>query len=109
MSSAPAVSTADFDAEVLQSNQPVLVDFWATWCPPCRALAPTVDALAEEYQGKAKIVKLDTDAEPEISDRYGIRSIPTLLVFKNGEKVGEMVGAYPKAAIAALLDEALAS
>ena len=108
MSSATVVTSSDFEQEVLQSEQPVLVDFWAPWCPPCRALAPTVDAVALEYAGKAKIVKLDIDEEPEIADRYGIRSIPTLLVFKGGEKVGELVGAYPKATITSLLDEAIA-
>ena len=107
MSSAVTVTRGDFEQEVLQSDQPVLVDFWATWCPPCRALAPTVDAIAQEYAGRAKIVKLDTDEEPEIAERYGIRSIPTLLVFKSGQKVGELVGAYPKATITDLLDEAL--
>ncbi len=107
MSQAAVVTRSDFEQEVLQSAQPVLVDFWAPWCPPCRALAPTVDAVAQEYAGKAKIVKLDIDDEPEIADRYGIRSIPTLLVFKDGQKVGELVGAYPKATITGLLDQAL--
>ena len=107
MSSATAVTRSDFEQAVLESEVPVLVDFWATWCPPCRAIAPTVDAIAAEYQGKAKVVKLDIDEEPEIADRYGVRSIPTLIVFKNGEKSGELVGAYPKAAISGLIDQAL--
>jgi thioredoxin 1 len=107
MSSAPAVTRSDFDTQVLQSDQPVLVDFWATWCPPCRALAPVLDAVAQDYQGKAKIVKIDIDAEPEIADRYGIRSIPTLILFKNGEKVSELVGAHPKKTLSRLLDSAL--
>jgi thioredoxin 1 len=107
MSSAPAVTRSDFETQVLQSDQPVLVDFWAAWCPPCRALAPTLDAVAGDYEGKAKIVKVDIDAEPEIADRYGIRSIPTLILFKNGSQVSELVGAHPKATITQLLDDAL--
>ncbi len=107
MSSAAVVTRSDFETQVLQSEVPVLVDFWATWCPPCRALAPTMDAVAAEYAGKAKIVKIDIDEEPEIADRYGIRSIPTLILFKDGDKVNEMVGAYPKDAIARLIDAAL--
>ena len=92
MSNASAVTTADFEKEVLQSDVPVLVDFWAPWCPPCRAIAPTLDALADEYQGKAKIVKVDVDDEPEVASRYGISSIPALLLFKGGEQVGQLVG-----------------
>jgi thioredoxin 1 len=92
MSSATAVSTADFDKEVLQSEVPVLVDFWAVWCGPCRAIAPTVDAVAEEYAGKAKVVKLNVDENPDIAGRYGVQSIPTLIIFKDGKKVGELVG-----------------
>ena len=92
MSAAAAVSTADFDKEVLQSEQPVLVDFWAVWCGPCRAIAPTVDAVAQEYAGKAKVVKLNVDESPEIAGRYGVMSIPTLMIFKGGQKVGELVG-----------------
>ncbi len=92
MSAAAAVSTADFDKEVLQSEQPVLVDFWAVWCGPCRAIAPAVDAVAEEYSGKAKVYKLNVDDSPEIAGRYGVMSIPTLMIFKGGQKVGELVG-----------------
>ncbi len=92
MSAAAAVSTADFDKEVLQSETPVLVDFWAVWCGPCRAIAPTVDAVAQEYAGKAKVVKLNVDESPEIAGRYGVMSIPTLMIFKGGQKVGELVG-----------------
>jgi thioredoxin 1 len=107
MSNASAVTTADFEQEVLHSDVPVLVDFWAPWCPPCRAIAPTLDAIAEEYQGKAKIVKVDVDDEPEVAARYGISSIPALLLFKGGEQVGQLVGAHPKANIAKLISEAV--
>jgi thioredoxin 1 len=92
MSAAAAVSTADFDKEVLQAEQPVLVDFWAVWCGPCRAIAPAVDAVADEYAGKAKVLKLNVDDSPEIAGRYGVQSIPTLMIFKGGQKVGELVG-----------------
>lgn len=92
MSAAAAVSTADFDKTVLQSDQPVLVDFWAVWCGPCRAIAPAVDAVAEEYAGKAKVYKLNVDENQEIAARYNVMSIPTLIIFKGGQKVGELVG-----------------
>ena len=107
MSNASAVTTADFEKEVLQSDVPVLVDFWAPWCPPCRAIGPTLDALADEYQGKAKVVKVDVDDEPEVASRYGVSSIPALLLFKGGEQVGQLVGAHPKANIASLITNAL--
>ncbi len=97
----------DFENEVLNSDQVVLVDFWATWCGPCRAIAPTLETLADEYAGRAKIVKVDVDANPETAQRYGIRSIPTLFVFKNGEKVETIVGGRPKAELAAALDKHL--
>ena len=107
MSNASAVTTADFEKEVLQSDVPVLVDFWAPWCPPCRAIGPTLDALADEYQGKAKVVKVDVDDEPEVASRYGVSSIPALLLFKGGEQIGQLVGAHPKASIAKLITEAM--
>ena len=107
MSHASAVTTAEFEKEVLQSEVPVLVDFWAPWCPPCRAIGPTLDAIAEEYQGKAKIVKVDVDDEPEVASRYGVSSIPALLLFKGGEQVGQMIGAQPKTNIVNLISEAL--
>lgn len=97
----------DFENEVLNSDQVVLVDFWATWCGPCRAIAPTLETLADEYAGRAKIVKVDVDANPETAQRYGIRSIPTLFVFKNGEKVETIVGGRPKAELVVALDKHL--
>ena len=92
----PAVSGADFDTEVLQSPVPVLVDFWAVWCGPCKAVTPSVEQLANEYAGKLKVVKVDVDDNMEISSRYGIQSIPTLMLFKDGQPVERLVGAYPK-------------
>src|SRR5665213_2572663 len=92
MSAAPTVTTAEFDKQVLEAEGPVLVDFWAVWCGPCRAIAPAVDAVAEEFTGRAKVFKLNVDENPEIAGRYGVQSIPTLIVFKGGQKVGELVG-----------------
>jgi len=102
MSNAQPVTTANFDAEVLKSSTPVLVDFWAPWCGPCRAVAPTVDALATEFAGRAKVVKVNTDEDQDIAVKYGVGSIPTLMVFKNGEMVERVVGNRPKPELAAL-------
>jgi thioredoxin 1 len=85
-------TTDNFDSQVLQSDLPVLVDFTATWCGPCKALAPIVDKLAEEYEGKIKVGKLDIDAQRSIAERYRIRSVPTVLVFRGGQKTGEQIG-----------------
>jgi thioredoxin 1 len=96
MGNAVAVTEQSFEAEVVQSSVPVLVDFWAAWCGPCRAIAPTVEELAGEYAGKLKVVKVEVDENPDVSGKYGVQSIPTLLVFKNGEVVERLIGAYPK-------------
>jgi thioredoxin 1 len=101
------VNDLNFDQEVLQSDMPVLVDFTASWCGPCRQIAPLVEQLAEEYQGKVKVTKLDIDDSPGTAQKLGIRGVPTLYVFKNGEVVGQQVGAVPKNAIAQMMDQAL--
>ena len=98
------VSDNTFDQEVLKSSRPVLVDFWAPWCGPCRMVAPVVEELAREYDGKVEFVKLNTDDNPNTAVKYGIRSIPTLLVFKGGEPVGQIVGFRPKSDLKQRLD-----
>ena len=100
-------SDSTFDQDVLKSDVPVLVDFWAPWCGTCRMVAPVVEDLAEEYDGRVKFVKLNTDENPMVASRYGIRSIPTLLVFKGGQQVGQIVGFRPKGDLAKRLDAAL--
>ena len=99
MSHAIAVNDGNFDQEVLKSPTPVLVDFWAAWCGPCKALGPTIDQIASEQVGKLKVVKVDVDENLEVSGRYGVLSIPTMALFKNGQIVEKIVGAYPKGAI----------
>ena len=94
--------------EVINSDKPVLVDFWAEWCGPCKMIGPLVEELASEYDGKAVIGKVDVDVNPEVSAKFGIRSIPTLLVFKNGQVVDKQVGAVPKTILSAKLDAQLA-
>lgn len=102
------LSNENFEAEVAQYQGTVLVDFWAPWCGPCRMVGPVVEELAKEYKGKAKVGKLNTDDAPDIASRFGIRSIPTLLFFKNGAVVQQLVGAYPKGKISEKLESALA-
>ena len=101
------LTDANFDEEVLKSSVPVLVDFWAPWCGPCRQITPSVEALSTEYAGKVKIGKLNTDEQVDTAAKFGIRSIPTLLVFKDGAVVNQLVGALPKAKIAEQLEKAL--
>jgi thioredoxin 1 len=90
------LTDTNFDTEVLKSDVPTLVDFWAVWCGPCRQIAPTVDALATEYKGKLKVGKMDIDHHQITPQQYGVRSIPTLLIFKGGKVVGQVVGAVPR-------------
>lgn len=100
-------SDADFAKQVLESEQPVLVDFWATWCGPCKAIAPTLDALATQYKGKVKVAKLNIDEQQLTAQTYGIRSIPTLLLFKGGKVIEQVVGAVPKARLEETFKKAL--
>ncbi|MCA0445221.1 MAG: thioredoxin [Bacteroidetes bacterium] len=90
------VTDSTFEQEVIKSSEPVLVDFWAAWCGPCKMIAPILEEMVPEYAGKLKIAKVDVDSNPVIATKYGIRSIPTLLVFKNGVVVDQIVGAMPK-------------
>ena len=105
MSAAAPVTDANFKQEVLESELPVLVDFWAPWCGPCRMVAPVVDEIAQQYDGQVKVVKVNTDDSPSVASQYGIRSIPTLMVFKGGQRVDMVVGAVPKATLANTLEK----
>jgi thioredoxin 1 len=107
MSSAVAVTDSSFEQDVINSEVPVLVDFWAPWCGPCRMVAPVVDEIAEQYEGKIKVVKLNTDENPNVASQYGIRSIPTLMLFKSGQRVDVVVGAVPKATLANTIEKYL--
>jgi thioredoxin 1 len=96
---ATAVKTTDFEQEVLQSETPVLVDFWAEWCGPCHAVSPILDKIADERQGELKLVKVNIDEEQELAMRYGIQSIPMMILFKNGEPAATAIGAQPKGSL----------
>jgi thioredoxin 1 len=97
-----------FEAEVLQSSTPTLVDFWAVWCAPCRAIAPFVDQIAENYHGKLNVFKMDIDKHPQTAEKYGVRSIPTLLIFHGGKVIGNVVGAVSKAKLEDIVKTSLA-
>ncbi|NVN98525.1 MAG: thioredoxin [Geobacteraceae bacterium] len=97
----------NFEAEVINSSQPVLVDFWATWCAPCKAIAPTIDALAAEYEGKVKVGKVNVDDSQSTPAKYGVRGIPTIILFKDGKVVDQVVGAVPKSQLEALIKKAV--
>ena len=103
------ITDTNFESEVIKSNVPVLIDFWAAWCGPCRALAPTVDAVAEAYKGRVKVGKLDVDAYGATSSRFNIRGIPTLLLFKDGQVKEQIVGLVDKSKITQVLDKHLGS
>jgi len=109
MADAKYVTLTDqsFEGEVINSNQPVLVDFWATWCGPCRAIAPIIEELAGQYEGKVKIAKLDVDDNQATASKYNVRSIPTLLFFQNGKVVDQIVGSAPKSALEGRLNTLL--
>jgi thioredoxin len=101
------VTDASFENDVLKSKEPVLIDFWAPWCGPCRAIAPVVEQLAKEYEGKVRMVKVNIDDNPRVPTQYDVRSIPTLLLFKDGKVLGQIVGAVPKPKIEELVKKAL--
>ncbi|HMG35220.1 MAG TPA: thioredoxin [Blastocatellia bacterium] len=101
------VTDQSFESDVLKANVPVLVDFWAEWCTPCKAIAPAVHKVAEEYQGKAKVVKLNVDDNNDTAQRYGVRGIPTLILFKNGSEADRVVGATSRDNIARMIDRVL--
>ena len=102
------ITDSNFEEVVMKSDKPVLVDFWAEWCGPCRMVGPIVEELAKEYEGKAVIGKMDVDSNPNISLQFGIKNIPTLLIFKNGQVVDKQVGVAPKATLAGKIDAQLA-
>lgn len=101
------LSGNNFELEVLNSDVPVLVDFWATWCGPCRMIAPIIDQLAEEYEGRIKVAKVDVDENRDLAQRYGVMSIPTIIIFKNGEVVNQVVGARPKVELEKMINASL--
>ena len=102
------VTDEDFEAEILKSEKPVLVDFWATWCGPCKAIAPTIEALAEEYAGQIQVAKLDVDNNPKTAMKFGIKAIPTMIMFKGGEVSDQITGAVGKAQLEEAIKKVLA-
>ena len=101
------LTDGNFQREVIESQKPVLVDFWAPWCGPCQAMGPVISELADEFQSRAVVAKIDVDNNPEMAARYGIRSIPTLMIFQNGKITDQMVGTMPKKALAQKLEDRL--
>jgi thioredoxin 1 len=100
-----STTTVDFETDVMQSKMPVLVDFWAPWCPPCRAIAPSLEEISNEHEGKLQVIKVDIDQNPELAERFGVRSIPSLKVFVDGKVAKELLGALPKQVLQAQLAE----
>ena len=102
-----AVTDSSFETDVLKSDGPVLVDFWAEWCGPCKMIAPALEEIGAEYQGRLKVAKVNIDSNPEAPTQYGVRSIPTLIVFKDGKPVAQQMGAMPKSQLKAWIDQSL--
>lgn len=107
MGFARSITDADFKSEVIESKVPVLVDFWASWCGPCQMMAPIIDKLAEEYEGRVKVLKLNVDENPQTPQLYGVRAIPTFILFSGGQAIDRLVGAQPKSALEDLIRRVL--